>query len=95
MLLLTVHIVYAQYDLLSRGCQIYSVCAGLTLQRLPVLGHTNISAEVAVFEAVHGSTPKYAGKNAINFIAVILSVVLMLRHLPDMAQGENWDVTAR
>jgi isocitrate dehydrogenase len=41
----------------------------------------NIGNEVAIFEAVHGSAPKYAGKNVINPTAVVLSAVLMLRHL--------------
>lgn len=41
----------------------------------------NIGNEVAIFEAVHGSAPKYAGKNVINPLAVLLSGVLMLRHL--------------
>jgi isocitrate dehydrogenase len=41
----------------------------------------NIGTEVAIFEAVHGSAPKYAGKNNINPTAVILSAVMMLRHL--------------
>lgn len=41
----------------------------------------NIGSEVAIFEAVHGSAPKYAGKNNINPTAVILSAVMMLRHL--------------
>jgi isocitrate dehydrogenase len=41
----------------------------------------NIGNEVAIFEAVHGSAPKYAGKNVINPTAVILSGVLMLRYL--------------
>jgi isocitrate dehydrogenase len=41
----------------------------------------NLGNEVAIFEAVHGSAPKYAGKNVINPTAVILSAVLMLRHL--------------
>jgi isocitrate dehydrogenase len=41
----------------------------------------NLGNEVAIFEAVHGSAPKYAGKNVINPTAVILSSVMMLRHL--------------
>ncbi len=41
----------------------------------------NLGNEVAIFEAVHGSAPKYAGKNVINPTAVIGSAVLMLRHL--------------
>lgn len=41
----------------------------------------NIGDGVAIFEAVHGSAPKYAGKNVINPTAMILSAVMMLRHL--------------
>ncbi len=41
----------------------------------------NFGDEVAIFEAVHGSAPKYAGKNVINPTALILSSVLMLKHL--------------
>ncbi|MGH9406714.1 MAG: NADP-dependent isocitrate dehydrogenase [Terriglobia bacterium] len=45
----------------------------------------NIGNEVAIFEAVHGSAPKYAGKNVINPTAVILSSVMMLQHLGEFA----------
>ena len=48
----------------------------------------NIGNEVAIFEAVHGSAPKYAGKNVINPTAVILSAVLMLRYLGLFEQAE-------
>lgn len=41
----------------------------------------NLGAHVAIFEAVHGSAPKYAGQDVINPTALILSAVLMLRHL--------------
>jgi isocitrate dehydrogenase len=41
----------------------------------------NIGHEVSIFEAVHGSAPRYAGQNTINPTAVILSGVMMLRHL--------------
>jgi isocitrate dehydrogenase len=43
----------------------------------------NIGNEVAIFEAVHGSAPKYAGKNTINPTALIMSAVLMLRYLDE------------
>src|SRR4029450_13017682 len=48
---------------------------------LGVAPSANVGNEVAIFEAVHGSAPKYAGKNVINPTAVILSSVLMLRYL--------------
>ncbi len=41
----------------------------------------NYGDDVAIFEAVHGSAPKYAGKNVINPTALILSSVMMLRHI--------------
>ncbi len=41
----------------------------------------NLGADVAIFEAVHGSAPKYAGSNTANPSAVILSGVMLLRHL--------------
>jgi isocitrate dehydrogenase len=41
----------------------------------------NIGDSYAIFEAVHGSAPKYAGKNVINPTAVLLSGVMMLRYL--------------
>jgi isocitrate dehydrogenase len=41
----------------------------------------NFGDTVAIFEAVHGSAPKYAGRNVINPTALILSSVMMLRHL--------------
>jgi isocitrate dehydrogenase len=41
----------------------------------------NIGTDVAIFEAVHGSAPKYAGKDVINPTAVIGAAILMLRYL--------------
>jgi len=59
------------------------LCAGL-VGGLGVAPGANIGDTMAVFEPVHGSAPKYAGKNKANATATILSAVLMLRHL-----GEN------
>ena len=41
----------------------------------------NIGNDVSIFEAVHGSAPKYAGKNVINPTAVLMSGIMMLRHI--------------
>jgi isocitrate dehydrogenase len=49
----------------------------------------NIGNEIAIFEAVHGSAPKYAGKNVINPTAVILSAVMMLRYLEMFEQADT------
>src|SRR5829696_529209 len=43
----------------------------------------NIGSEAATFEATHGSAPKYKGKNVINPTALMLSGMLMLRHLDE------------
>jgi isocitrate dehydrogenase len=48
----------------------------------------NIGNEIAIFEAVHGSAPKYAGRNVINPTAVILSAVVMLRYLELFEQAD-------
>jgi isocitrate dehydrogenase (NAD+) len=48
----------------------------------------NIGSDGAVFEATHGSAPKYAGQNKVNPMAVMLSGVLMLRHLEEDAAAD-------
>ena len=44
---------------------------------------------VAVFEAIHGSAPKYAGQNKVNPMALMLAGVLMLRHLGEREAGDR------
>ncbi len=56
------------------------LCAGL-IGGLGVAPGANIGSQMAVFEAVHGSAPKYKGKNKANPTAMILSGVLMLRYI--------------
>src|SRR5713101_6157610 len=48
----------------------------------------NIGTNGAVFEATHGSAPKYAGLNKVNPMAVMLSGVLMLRHLGEIRAAD-------
>jgi isocitrate dehydrogenase (NAD+) len=48
----------------------------------------NIGTNGAVFEATHGSAPKYTGQNKVNPMAVMLSGVLMLRHLKETAAAD-------
>lgn len=50
---------------------------------------SNIGNEVAIFEAVHGSAPKYAGKNVINPTALLMSGIMMLRHLNEFEAAEQ------
>ena len=50
---------------------------------LGVAPGANFGTKAAVFEPTHGSAPKYAGQNKVNPIAMMLSGVLMLRHLEE------------
>nr|WP_320410821.1 isocitrate/isopropylmalate family dehydrogenase [Candidatus Hakubella thermalkaliphila] len=73
-----------QYDVLVLpnlyGDIVSDLCAGL-IGGLGVAAGANLGDEIAVFEAVHGSAPKYAGQNRANPTAIILSGYLMLKHL--------------
>ena len=51
----------------------------------------NIGTNGAVFEATHGSAPKYTGQNKVNPMAVMLSGVLMLRHLGEIAAADAFE----
>jgi isocitrate dehydrogenase (NAD+) len=62
------------------GDIVSDLCAGL-VGGLGVAPGANIGTGASVFEPVHGSAPKYAGLNKANPTALILSGVLMLRHL--------------
>jgi isocitrate dehydrogenase (NAD+) len=69
------------------GDIVSDLAAGL-VGGLGVAPGANIGEDAAVFEAVHGSAPKYAGQNRANPTALILSGALMLRHIgrPDAAE---------
>lgn len=56
------------------------LCAGL-IGGLGIAPGANLGNGIAVFEAIHGSAPKYTGQNKVNPAAMILSAVLMLDHL--------------
>lgn len=60
------------------------LCAGL-VGGLGVAPGANIGTEAAIFEATHGSAPKYKGQNKVNPTALILSGKLMLEHLGEHA----------
>jgi isocitrate dehydrogenase (NAD+) len=49
----------------------------------------NIGSHAAVFEATHGSAPKYKGQNKVNPTALMLSGVLMLHHLGEREAGRR------
>jgi isocitrate dehydrogenase (NAD+) len=62
------------------GDIISDLTAGL-VGGLGVAPGANVGPDAAVFEATHGSAPKYKGQNKVNPIAMILSGKLMLEHL--------------
>ena len=64
------------------------LCAGLT-GGLGVAPGANIGEEIAVFEPVHGSAPKYAGQNRANPLATLLSAKEMLIHLGHAAAADR------
>jgi isocitrate dehydrogenase (NAD+) len=66
------------------GDIISDLAAGL-VGGLGVAPGANIGPQAAVFEAVHGSAPKYAGQNKANPTALMLSGVLLLRHIGQQA----------
>src|SRR6266576_1042356 len=70
------------------GDIVSDLAAGL-VGGLGVAPGANIGTEAAVFEPVHGSAPKYAGQDKANPTALILSGVLMLRHLGEPAAAER------
>ncbi len=64
------------------------LCAGL-IGGLGIAPGANIGEGIAVFEAVHGSAPKYAGQNKVNPTGMISSGVLMLRYLKENIAADN------
>src|SRR4051812_13973523 len=76
------------------GDIVSDLCAGL-VGGLGVAPGANIGTEASVFEPVHGSAPKYAGQNKANPAAMILSGVLMLRHLGKQAAAERVETALR
>jgi isocitrate dehydrogenase (NAD+) len=66
------------------GDIISDLCAGL-VGGLGVAPGANIGLDMAVFEPVHGSAPKYAGLDKADPTALVLSAVLMLAHLGEAA----------
>ena len=81
----------ADYDVLALpnlNGDYLSDAAAAQVGGLGVAHGANIGDETAVFEAVHGTAPKYAGQGVANPTALILSGVMMLDHL-------GWDEAAR
>ncbi len=76
------------------GDIISDLAAGL-VGGLGVAPGANIGEHAAVFEAVHGSAPKYAGQNKANPTALILSGALMLRHIGETEAADRVESAVR
>jgi isocitrate dehydrogenase (NAD+) len=70
------------------GDIVSDLCAGL-VGGLGVVPGANLGGDIGVFEAVHGSAPDIAGQNIANPTALLLSAVLMLRHLGEGAVADR------
>ncbi len=70
------------------GDIVSDICAGL-VGGLGIAPGANIGDEIALFESVHGSAPKHAGQNKVNPTAIILSGVLMLKHLGEKEAADR------
>jgi len=64
------------------------LCAGL-VGGLGVAPGANIGDEAALFEPTHGSAPRYTGQNKVNPTALILSGMLMLRHIGETVAADR------
>jgi isocitrate dehydrogenase (NAD+) len=75
-----------EYDVLVcpnlYGDIVSDLCAGL-IGGLGLAPGGNFGTHAAVFEPTHGSAPKYTGQNRVNPMAMMLSGVMMLRHLDE------------
>lgn len=72
------------------GDIVSDLCAGL-IGGLGLAPGANIGEQGAVFEAVHGSAPDIAGQGIANPTAIMLSGVMMLRHLGEMDAGKRME----
>ena len=70
------------------GDIISDLCAGL-VGGLGLAPGANLGDEMAIFEATHGSAPKYKGMNKVNPMSMMLSGVMMLRHLGEKAAADR------
>lgn len=69
------------------GDIVSDLCAGL-VGGLGLAPGANIGKDCAIFEPTHGSAPKYKGKNKANPTAIILSGVMMLKHIEEFAAAK-------
>lgn len=81
-----------EYDVLVcpnlYGDIVSDLCAGL-IGGLGLAPGGNFGTQAAVFEPTHGSAPKYTGQNRVNPMAMMLSGVMMLRHLEEREAADR------
>ena len=70
------------------GDMLSDLCAGM-VGGLGVAPGANIGDDCAVFEAVHGSAPKYKGQNKVNPMALMLSGVMLLNHIDERDSADR------
>jgi isocitrate dehydrogenase (NAD+) len=70
------------------GDIVSDLCAGL-VGGLGVVPGANMGIDTAVFEAVHGSAPDIAGQGLANPTALLLSALMMLRHIGEPVAAER------
>ena len=81
-----------QFDVLVMpnlyGDIVSDLCAGL-VGGLGVVPAANLGRDIGVFEAVHGSAPDLAGRDLANPMALLLSALLMLRHIGEGSMADR------
>jgi isocitrate dehydrogenase (NAD+) len=81
-----------QFDVLLMenlyGDIVSDLAAGL-VGGLGVVPSANLGEKAALFEAVHGTAPDIAGKNMANPTALLMSAIMMLRHMGERAAGDR------
>ena len=81
-----------EYDVLALpnlyGDIVSDLGAGL-IGGLGMAPGANVGDDCAVFEAVHGSAPKYKGQNKVNPMALMLSGVMLLRHIKESEAADR------
>ena len=70
------------------GDIVSDLCAGM-IGGLGLAPGANIGDEYAVFEATHGSAPKYKGLNKVNPLALLLSGLMLLRHVEEFEAADR------
>jgi isocitrate dehydrogenase (NAD+) len=81
-----------QFDMLLMenlyGDIVSDLAAGL-VGGLGVVPSANLGEKAALFEAVHGTAPDIAGKNLANPTALLMSAIMMLRHIGELTAGDR------